>query len=647
MHFFNDSHLFRKAALVVTAVSTLSVTGCMDDGDDGQAGAAGPAGEAGADGADGANGADGQDLTAAQTLPDLTTDNRLTRLASLPSGAEVTGIFLTDEGDLFFNAQHPDDSNSTADADGTVYNRATVGAIVDIPQNAESIPDMAAPATAEEQELIMTAVGSYQTIAQEGDTMAGSPKGGLGAILTEDDSASVKQSNDPDFNAFIPTGVGQGYLFTNWEDRPGGMSRMRVRKDDAGRWQVVGNSMEMLDFSGVHGTWVNCFGTASPWNTPLTAEENYASASTINWNNPDYNYIGGIEDLATALGNSGDFTQQPYPNPYRYGYIVEIVNPVDAPTPVKHFTTGRFAHENGVVMPDEKTVYLSDDGGYRPFFKFVADNAGDLSSGTLYAAKVTQNGTAPDQATFDVSWIEMGSSDNATLEAAIAEYDNIDQGDYTGTTSSYITDEQIGDWVEMKTGQDLSPDTWPDDGSTLAGRTFDNDANDGGSNGLPSAKPFVDDRVPFLHAREAAALLGATDEWEKFEGVNINLNRAMEALEGLDKVPNETVSDAYLYMAMSNFDAGMSDGQGDIDVQPDDAEACGAVYRAQLEPGYDISLIEPVVVGGPYDASAPDNTCNVDNISEPDNLVVMDDGRVIVGEDTNEHLNNFLWILQP
>lgn len=34
----------------------------------------------------------------------------------------------------------------------------------------------------------------------------------------------IKTSNDPDFSAYVATGANEGYLFTNWEDRPGGMS---------------------------------------------------------------------------------------------------------------------------------------------------------------------------------------------------------------------------------------------------------------------------------------------------------------------------------------------------------------------------------------------------------------------------------------
>jgi secreted PhoX family phosphatase len=34
-------------------------------------------------------------------------------------------------------------------------------------------------------------------------------------------------------------------------------------------------------------------------------------------------------------------------------------------------------------------------------------------------------------------------------------------------------------------------------------------------------------------------------------------------------------------------------------------------------------------------------------MSNPDNLAVMDDGRVLIGEDTSKHTNNALWIYTP
>ncbi|MCB0162110.1 MAG: DUF839 domain-containing protein, partial [Caldilineaceae bacterium] len=68
---------------------------------------------------------------------------------------------------------------------------------------------------------------------------------------------------------------------------------------------------------------------------------------------------------------------------------------------------------------DEMTVYQTDDGTDRILWKFVADEAGDLSAGTLYAATVTQT----DDDAFAIEWIELGSSDNDTIYEAIRSLD--------------------------------------------------------------------------------------------------------------------------------------------------------------------------------------------------------------------------------
>lgn len=51
-------------------------------------------------------------------------------------------------------------------------------------------------------------------------------------------------------------------------------------------------------------------------------------------------------------------------------------------------------------------------------YKFVADAEGDLSTGTLYAAKVTQDGE-----TLNLEWIELGKGNNADIAASIRELD--------------------------------------------------------------------------------------------------------------------------------------------------------------------------------------------------------------------------------
>lgn len=542
---------------------------------------------------------------------------RLTRIATLPLGAEATGLFLKEDGEVFTNIQHPSDANVTQDADGNTYSLATVGVIegADVNKPFESV---SVPETDEEKQVMRVALGRYNVLGQQGKDWGGAPEpSGLGAINVKDGSATIRVSNDPDFNGWIPVSENEGYLFTNWEDRPGGMSRLHLMRDQDGRWTVQDNDASMVDFSAVNGTWVNCFGTVSPWNTPLTSEELYFD-DTIDWNNENYPYYGQAQDLADYLaGEINTDYNATFPNPYDYGYIVEITDPTGAPTPVKHFTLGRYSHENAVVMPDQKTVYMSDDGGGVILFKFVADAAGDLSSGTLYAAAVQQDTVPMDaaQAGFDIEWVELASGNNAEIEGWVDEYDGITPNDYTEGANSYISQQQIDDWAESKLGEDLD------------------------NSGDVAANPFGDDRVAFLESRKAAVALGATGEFNKMEGINVNIERAKASVEG-------DGPQAYVYVAMSDISGAMTDSEGLVQLTNEDAN-CGGVFRMPLGANYDVARLEMVELGGPYQPEDAANTCSVDGLSGPDNVAVMNDGRVLIGEDTGGHENNMVWLLDP
>ncbi|MEW6989605.1 alkaline phosphatase PhoX [Colwelliaceae bacterium 6441] len=559
------------ALLLATMLSTTMLTAC--NGDDGANGS---------NGVNGTNGIDGQDLTSPA---------KLTRLATVPVGAEITGMFLTDNDELFFNVQHPADlsGNNTAAQVGVVtgFDWSTLD-----PKTA----DLPVPTTDEEKLAVRLVAGQYQVIGKAGDTFNDQLALGLGAISTPDGLSKIKQSQDPDFNAFVPTSANgsSGFLFTAWEDRPGAMSRIELTKTESGNW--LSGDVINVDFSPVLGTIINCFGTLSPWNTPLTSEENYEAENTEQWNN--VNYTDGypsypdIQNLQTYLGSST------LPNPYDYGYIVEITDPTStSPTPVKHFTLGRVAHENAVVMPDWKTVYTTDDGSNKAFYKFVATHAGDLSSGTLYAAKLTQDASSdPAKTGFDIQWIKLGTSNNTQIKTWINEYNGITESDYVEGETSYITQDEIDDW-----------------------------ANNG--NG--------DDRYAFIETLRAAKAKGATTEFRKMEGVVINTDGAASGT-----IP-------YMYAAMSEVGKGMVDLTGDI--QLDSSAKCGAVYRFGLTTDFNVTRMEPVVVGGEYNSAGDDqgNKCDVNGISNPDNLLVMDDGRVLIGEDTSKHINNAIWIYNP
>lgn len=598
----------------------------------------------------------------------------LNRFATTIIGAEVTGMYVTERGEFFFNVQHPD-----PDLDGEPE-PGIVGAVaeVDVNELPEDFPSVQVPESDDgdysdsgggepepHDRRVRTALGGYQRLARGGDPTDDGRE--LGTVYAPDGEVLAGQIN-PDFNGFVQSSEhpAEGYLFTNWEHRPGPMSRLHLRREGAnGRWEVLG--AENVDFSGVEGTWVNCFGTVSPWGTPLTSEENYAIRDTPVWNDPGWSDRHGVERLARHLGyeptDEGCFAEG-FPNPYRYGYIVEITDPETDPTPEKRFAVGRATHENAVVMPDRRTAYTTSDGSARAFYKFRAAEPGDLSSGTLYAAKAVQQGPIggdPADVGFTLEWIELGRGSDEEIEHGfgsagsegthVATFDGVTQADYTDGETSYITDAAIEEWAAARRD----------------GRVPDR------------LRP-----VPFLEARSAATALGATVEFRKMEGINVRRN----ARPGED----------YAYVAMSNTNATMSDDEGDVRL---DGDEWGAVYRLRLlregEDGaahdYDVRSMEPVVTGGPnanvcggcpMDAR-PDSRSTVcracqynptreseagvvgrgleelrtvfskqavdpeNTISEPDNVVVLGDGRVVIGEDTRNrgHENNMIWVYDP
>ncbi|GAA0821615.1 hypothetical protein GCM10009111_28860 [Colwellia asteriadis] len=604
---------YNKSKLSLLSLSVMvALTAC--DGDDGKDGI---------NGADGAAGADGINA------PIVSVDHTpvLTRLATVPTGAEVTGAFLTDEGDLFFNVQHPSDANVETDkVNAKAFNKGTVGVLRgvnfnNLPKNVVSSP---VPQSDFERQTVVSALGEYQILGQTQDTFselgANGLAKGLGVHYGMISGDKIIENNAPDFNGYVSTGEGEGYLFTNWESYPGGMSRMKIEKDEFGSWSV--KDAMMINFDHVGGTAANCFGSVSPWGTPLTSEEwivnsSVNSTTSPSWNDPANTNTDGIEAL----------TAPDFPNPYRYGYIAEITEPKSAePIVVKHYTIGRYEHENSTVMPDRKTVYSSQDDTGGVLFKFIADTPEDLSSGTLYGAKLKQDQGSSDPATtgFDVTWVEVARGDNTTIEAWISEYDGIDTDDYDSGLSSYMTLADVQAWANGDA-------TYPS-------------VENGGSK-VTAGQP-MDDRAAFLESRQAAKMKGATAEWRKLEGISINHDRALEAVGKEEAVAGEDVMQAFMYYGIADIDNTMIDGEGDIQLSAR-VKDCGGVYRSKLEENYDIKRIEPVVMGGTYRSSLTGaERCDVNQLSQPDNVIVMKDGRIIIGEDGFQE-NNTLWMYDP
>ncbi len=638
-------------------------------------------------------------------------NGNLKRFSSTAFGAEVTGPFVFEDGTPLYSLQHPSRDNPAP------YNKSGIGYFsgfqFTMGGNNDDFDELSTPQTNEEQGAIRSAGGEYVFLAQEEDLINGDTER-LGVVQTPDgrditrDIFAGTQYGDaaynPDCNEFVATddeGT-EGYLFTNWENSPGNISRIPIWQDEDGEWnadlETAINLANTESLRELGGTRINCYGDLSPWNTMISSEENYAHTrvsltATVGdiveqgtgknligagqfWNRPNPNgiqeavdgYYGdeswniqgywaltGLEFLAYYLGAEPvDQTSSPadqsaedernttkpigdvYPNPYRYGYHVDVREPTaETPEPIKYWVMGRAAWEAPDIQSDNKTVYGCSDGDSKGIYKFVADKQIDCYcdpmdlAGTIYAPKVTNEEAAKKNPPADVSlefeWVKLGHATNREVEEWIAQYDDITQVDYLETHAdtdweedleaaieeadkevvengnrNYITNEEILEWAEQ----------------------YESEGPDGVDEELR--------KVPFLEMRAAAKEIGATIEFNKAEGV--------------DSVDGAKPGD-YVYFAISELNDAMADTLGNVRMNRVDG---GVVYRAELEDDYNVSTLEPVIVGP--DASDPASVAD-DALINVDNVYVMDDGRVLCCEDADKfgrsYSNDCLYVYEP
>ncbi|WP_435179000.1 alkaline phosphatase PhoX [Halorussus sp. AFM4] len=615
------------------------------------------------------------------------------RFATTALGAEVTGPEVSANGTLFFSLQHPSRKNPAP------YNKAGIGYVrgYEFTEGSE-FDALGVPSSNEAQGRVRVAGGSYELLAQEGDNIGGNET--LGMPVTPDNLAveeypGARYGNfgyNPDCNRLIPTNEAEtrGYLFTNWEESPGNVTRIPVSRKGKGRWEAdlrnAANLANTEALRSIGGTRINCYGDISPWGTYLSAEEDYAhprvalttkvsdvvgdskgpdhrgAAQFYNRPNPSsiqeavdryygdnawfvqgYWALAGLEIQAYYLGAEAVDENQdlssdvdpktnlrplgsPYPNPYRYGHIVDFRQPAaETPQPVKYHAMGRAAWECPDVQSDEKTVYLTSDGDNKGLYKFVADrpipsydDPTDVA-GTLYAAKVTNQQAAADnppaEVPLEIEWLEMGHATNREVESWIAEYDDVNQVDYLETHAETDWKQDIQQALEeadrtvVKQGNQ----------NYISDRDIVKWARQYDQRGPGNVDEELR-RVPFLETRAAAKEIDATVEFRKSEGI--------DSRDGAQ--PGD-----YVYVGISEVNDGMSDSEGDINVDRVDG---GLVYRATLEQDYNISTLEPVIVGP--DATDPADVAN-DALLNIDNVFVMNDGRVLCCEDADQYGRSF------
>ena len=454
----------------------------------------------------------------------------------------------------------------------------------------------------------------YNIIMRSGDKVGDEIFGALydinGKLITTKDG-SPRISNDNDFSSLHTYGD-KIFMISHFETRPAAMYITELNQDKTtGKLSPV--NTKNIDFSKFGGLWVPCAGSVTPWGTHLGSEEYEPDARMIKENGEGGEYYNL---MAEYFG--GDLTKV---NPYNYGWTpeVKIINEKGDVNVTKHYAMGRIAHELSYVMPDRKTVILSDDGTNTGLFMFIADKAGDLSSGVLYAAKWhqtdNQNGGSA-----KLEWISLGNANDNEIKK------EIDKG---------IKFSDIFDMAEFK--DDICPD-----GFTATKANVD--SNQEITPECIKLKHGMEKIASRLESRRYAAIKGATTEFRKMEGITYNNDL------------NE------IYIGMSEINKGMesfkSKGKDSLkyDVKGVDDirllhNTCGAVYRLTLKKDDKIgsNFVPDVMSGmiaGKYATTGDKlNTCDLNGLANPDNVTYINGtGTLIIGEDTGSgHQNDYIW----
>lgn len=354
-----------------------------------------------------------------------------------------------------------------------------------------------------------------------------------------------------------------------------------------------------VDTSAAHGLWITCGASLSPWGTHLSSEEYEPDAFTAATTAQFQRFSTNVYGSTSAA------------NPYHYGHLPEVtVNPDGTGSCKKHYCMGRISHELVQVMPDNRTVLMGDDYTNGGLFMFVADREKDLSSGTLYVAKVGAGFSIdPAAAGAPLSWIKLGSATSAEIEALantlkptdIMQVATTDPGD---TSFTKIFMDGKANWVKLNPGMEKA--------------------------------------AAFLETHRYANLVGASMGFTKLEGTTVNIKDKI-AYSALQNIQGSMVRGNAAWRESVNITVEKALVAGGVlahTLAGSQKDTAGAAITSEWVPVQTKALL----MGEDIVADALGNTSNPDKIGNPDNLKFSEKMRTLfIGEDSGTHVNNFLW----
>ncbi len=158
----------------------------------------------------------------------------------------------------------------------------------------------------------------------------------------------------------------------------------------------IGNSKHAI------GTFANCSGGLTPWNTILTCEENYQHY----YGEYDRKLQKAVESPKGVLWNR----LNPL-DPRHYGWVVEY-NP-ETKNAKKLTGIGRFSHECAKPVMNKDgypVVYSGDDSDNECLYKFVSKNKNNLDEGELFVASLEKR-----------QWLSLDITKNPRLKEAFKD----------------------------------------------------------------------------------------------------------------------------------------------------------------------------------------------------------------------------------
>ncbi|MBV0900900.1 alkaline phosphatase PhoX [Haloarcula salina] len=658
--------------------------------------------------------ASGEEIEESDTPGAPSVKGSLKRFSTTAFGAEVTGPFVFEDGSLLYSLQHPEGKNPEP------FGRAAVGYFsgfqFEFDGSNDDFPEVGIPDTEEKQRRVRSGAGNYEILVQGREPINGGEER-LGVVQTPD-GTDITQENfagtqyggaatNPDCNQFVPTNDEgtEGYLFTNWENSPGCVSRVPLSQTENGEWSAdTENAMNLTNTESLRehgGTRINCYGDLSPWGTMISAEENYAHPrvslkATVSdiveagsgegliggcqfWNRPNpseisgaietyaengdlesnfgpqgYWALTGVEFLAYYLGaerdDQGDgenLATTPiddvYPNPYRYGYFVDFREPTaDEPEAVKYYVMGRASWEAPDIEGDQRTVYGCSDGDSKGIYKFVADEPIPEYDDPMDVAGTLY---AP-KITNDAASAAESDSRNSPAQTPL---------DVEWLELGHATNGEVESWIaeydDVTQADYLSAHADWEEGDEVTAETIkqaDLTVIENGNQNYVANEEIVE----WADQYESNGPDGVDEDLRhvpfletraaaKEIGASIEFNKA----EGVDSMDDSQPGD-FVYFGISEFNDALADEEGDIQMDRVDG---GVVYRGVLEPDYNVSTLEPVITGP--DFTDPPEDAN-DALRNIDNVYTMRDGRVLCCEDgfggpARSYPNDGLYVYQP